>query len=57
MHDRGEKCIQNFRWKTLKGREPVRKPRNRWENNIKMDLKETAYEGVDWIHLAQDREQ
>jgi hypothetical protein len=28
-----------------------------WEDNIKMYLKETVCEGVDWIHMAQDREQ
>jgi hypothetical protein len=30
---------------------------HRWEDNIKMDLKEIALEGVEWIHLAQDRDQ
>jgi hypothetical protein len=25
------------------------------ENNIKMDLKEMRWEGMDWIHMAQDR--
>jgi hypothetical protein len=39
----------------------VKKPegkrsRYRWENNIKMDLKETGWEGVDYIHLAQYRD-
>jgi hypothetical protein len=28
-----------------------------WEDNIKMDLWEIRWEGVDWIHLAQDRVQ
>jgi hypothetical protein len=27
------------------------------EGNIRMDLGETEWEGVDWIHLAQDRDQ
>ena len=27
-----------------------------WEDNIKMDLQEVGYEGVDWIQLAQDRD-
>jgi hypothetical protein len=31
--------------------------RHRQEDNIKMDLREMGYEGVDWIHLAQDRDQ
>jgi hypothetical protein len=32
-------------------------PRHRWENNIKMDLKEIGWGGRDWIDLAQDRDQ
>jgi hypothetical protein len=31
--------------------------RYRWENNIKMDLQEIGLESVDWVHLAQDRDQ
>jgi hypothetical protein len=41
----------------LDGKRPVRRPRHRWEDNIKMYLKETRCEDVDWIHLAQDRVQ
>jgi hypothetical protein len=26
-----------------------------WENNIRMDLREIGWEGVDWIHLGKDR--
>ena len=29
--------------------------RRKWKDNIKMGLKETGWEGVDWIHLDQDR--
>jgi hypothetical protein len=32
-------------------------PRCRWVDNIKMDLKETGWGGMDWIDLAQDRDQ
>jgi hypothetical protein len=39
------------------GKGPLGRPRHRWEDDIKMDLKALAYEGVDWIHLAQDRYQ
>jgi hypothetical protein len=28
-----------------------------WEDNIRMDVREIGWEGVDWIHLAQDRDQ
>jgi hypothetical protein len=33
---------------------PLGRPRHRWENNIRMDLKEIGND-VDWIHLAQDK--
>jgi hypothetical protein len=36
-------------------RQPGR-PRCRWVGNIKMDLREIEWDGVDWIDLAQDRE-
>ena len=32
------------------------RPRRRWENNIKMDLKDVEWRGMDWIDLEQDRE-
>jgi hypothetical protein len=35
---------------------PLGRPRSRWENNIKTDLKEIRWGGRDWIDLAQDRE-
>jgi hypothetical protein len=34
----------------------LNKPRRRWEDNIKMDLQEVGYGGMDWIELVQDRE-
>ncbi|KAJ4432150.1 hypothetical protein ANN_20766 [Periplaneta americana] len=39
------------------GKRPLGRPRRRWENNIKMDLREVGYGGRDWINLAQDRDQ
>jgi hypothetical protein len=36
---------------------PLGRPRLRWENNIKMDLREVGIDGVNWIQLAQDRVQ
>ncbi|KAJ4438366.1 hypothetical protein ANN_14308 [Periplaneta americana] len=39
------------------GKRPFGMPRRRWEDNIKMDLKEVGYDGRDWIDLAQDRDQ
>jgi len=34
----------------------ILRPKSRWENYIRMDLVETGWEGVDWIHLAQDED-
>jgi hypothetical protein len=34
---------------------PLGRSRGRRENNIGMDLRETGSEGVDWMHVAQDR--
>jgi hypothetical protein len=36
---------------------PLRRPRCRWEDSIKMDLREVGWGGMDWINLAQDRDQ
>jgi hypothetical protein len=36
---------------------PHARPRHRWEDNIKMDLRDIVWDGVDWIHLAQNRDQ
>jgi hypothetical protein len=36
------------------GNRPLGRPRRRWEDNIRMDVREIVWEGVDWIHLAQD---
>jgi hypothetical protein len=39
------------------GKRPVERPRSRWVDNIKMDLREIEWDGIDWIELAQDRDQ
>jgi hypothetical protein len=36
------------------GQRPFRRPRCRWEDNIKMDLQEVRCGGMDWIDLAQN---
>jgi hypothetical protein len=38
------------------GRSPFGRPRHRWEDNIKMDLREIGFWDVDWFHLAQGRD-
>jgi hypothetical protein len=49
-----EECIDDIggeaRWKETTGR-----PRRRWMDNIKMDLREIGWDGMDWIDLTQDR--
>ncbi|KAJ4435460.1 hypothetical protein ANN_18076 [Periplaneta americana] len=42
---------------TPEGKRPLGRPRRRWENNIKMDLREVGYDDREWINLAQDRDQ
>jgi hypothetical protein len=39
------------------GKSPLGRPRLRWEDNIKTDLKEIGYESLDWIRLAEDKNQ
>jgi hypothetical protein len=38
------------------GRRPLGRPKRRWEDNIKMDLREIWFGDVDWIYWAQDRD-
>jgi hypothetical protein len=38
-----------------KGKRPLGRPRCRWEDNIRMDLGEVGWGGVDWIGLTKDR--
>jgi hypothetical protein len=39
------------------GKRPLGRPRRRWVDNIKLDLRETGWDGMDWIDLAHDRDQ
>jgi hypothetical protein len=41
----------------LEEKRPLGRPRRRWVDNIKMDLGEIGWDGVDWFELAQDRDQ
>jgi hypothetical protein len=36
---------------------PLKRPRRRWEDNIKLDLREIGINGANWIRIAQDRMQ
>jgi hypothetical protein len=40
-----------------KGKRPLGRPRHKWEDNIKMNLREIGIDGVNWIWLAQNRVQ
>jgi hypothetical protein len=39
------------------GKRPLGRPRRKGVDNIKIDLRETGWDGVDWIDLAEDRDQ
>jgi hypothetical protein len=39
------------------GKRPMGRPRRRLVDNIKMDLREIRWDGVDWMDMAQDRDQ
>jgi hypothetical protein len=39
------------------GKRPLGRPRRRWEDRVRMDLREIGLEDVDWIRLAQDKDQ
>jgi hypothetical protein len=38
------------------GKRPLGRPRRRWEDGIRMDVREIGLGGVDWIRLTQDRD-
>jgi len=51
--------VASMRWLVEKpeGKRPLGRYSRRWEVNIRMDLREIGWKGVDWIHLAQERDQ
>ena len=50
-----ESCAQGFGGET-RVKEPLERPRRRWEDNINMDLQEVGRGCGDWMELAQDRD-
>jgi hypothetical protein len=40
----------------VEGKKPLGRPRSKWEDNIRLDLREVRWEVVDWIRVAQDRD-
>jgi hypothetical protein len=47
----------NILVRKTEGKRTLGRPRRKWEDNIIMDRGEIGWEGVDWIHLAQNRDQ
>jgi hypothetical protein len=45
----------DFLLESLRGRE-IGRPRCRWVDKLQMDIWEIVYKGVNWIHLARDRD-
>jgi hypothetical protein len=43
--------------KKLEGKRALGRPRRRWVDNIRMDFREIGLDGVDWMNMAQDRDQ
>jgi hypothetical protein len=54
-HGGGEKCLEVLIGRLEENR-PLEIPRYRWEDNIKMDLREIGNDGTNCIRLAQDRD-
>jgi hypothetical protein len=54
-HGRGDECVQGCDGKARR-KEINRRPRRRWDDGIRMDLREIGWGSLDWIQLAQDRD-
>jgi hypothetical protein len=55
-HVRGDgRCKKNISVGIPGGCRKLRRPRRRWEDNIKICLQELGLRGTDWFYLAQDR--
>ena len=55
LYGGGERCAQGFGGEA-EGKTPLRRPRRRWEDNIKTDLQEMRGGCGYWMELAQDRD-
>jgi hypothetical protein len=55
MHGMPEKCVKKIVGN--KRKRPLRRRGRRWEDNIKMNLRQTGRDYEDWINLAKDRDQ
>jgi hypothetical protein len=55
-HGTEEECMHNFGGKP-RGKDTLGRSGRRREDNIKVDLRQIGWGGVEWIHLAQNRDQ
>jgi hypothetical protein len=51
-----EKNVHKVLMGKPEGKRPLGRPRRRWEDGIRMDLREIVWGSVEWIQLAQDRD-
>jgi hypothetical protein len=60
INSRRMRCAGHVTYRILVGKperkRPLRRPRHRWEDNMKMVLREIGWAGMDWFRLAQDRD-
>jgi len=52
----GERCLQGY-GRRPEDKRPLGRPRRRWEDNVRTDLREIGIEGPNWIQLSWDRVQ
>jgi hypothetical protein len=50
------RCVCSMLVAKPEGKRPLGRPRHRWEDNIKVDIQEVGYRGMDFNELAQDRD-
>jgi hypothetical protein len=54
-HIREGRCVYRVLVGRPEGKKPLGRPRRKWEDNIKMDLRDIVIDGSNWIRLAQVR--
>jgi hypothetical protein len=52
----GERNLYRVLMGKPEGKRPLSRPTRRWEDGIRIDLREIGWGSVDWIQLAQDRD-
>ena len=52
----GERSTYRVLVGKLGGKRPLGIPKHRWEDNVKMNIKEVVVGGIDWIDLAEDKD-